>query len=269
MDASGDLPSWAVDWSKSRVTTSLAYRTSAVSCYNAGPPSVVSCSLSLHQAGVTLSLKAKVFDAIVHLSQILDSADLEAGVSDDKNAALRTCIAHATTITVQCSIQQPLEFLGFCKVMTAGKDGSGSRKYADAYTEIFNFLSDAITGEKPTFYGQSYTRKQELPEPYRLTADSFKTRTIGETFEDLKVAFRSALLNRRLCWTKKGYLGLVPRFTRQGDKIIVVPGSSIPFVVRQVGMGSYHFIGECYIDGIMDGQAFNDQGQGLEVIGLV
>jgi hypothetical protein len=92
---------------------------------------------------------------------------------------------------------------------------------------------------------------------------------MGETFQDLKVAFTSALLNRRLCWTKEGHLGLVPRFTRQGDKIIVAPGSPVPFVVREIGTGFCHFIGECYIDGIMDGEAFKTPGQGLEDIGLV
>jgi hypothetical protein len=34
-------------------------------------------------------------------------------------------------------------------------------------------------------------------------------------------------------------------------------------------MRSYRFIGECYIDGIMDGEAFKTPGRGLEDIDLV
>jgi hypothetical protein len=249
--------------------------------------------------GKILSLQAKVFDEIVHLSPILEKADLKADVSATitKNSALRTCIAHARTIPAQCLRRPPLEFSGFCKVMTAGKDGSGRQRYPPlsekiatlpapgcgkdvlqpdhskedpkGYYEILSFLTDAITGVKRTFHNQIHTHRQELTGKHRLTADSLKKRSMGNAFHELKVAFRSALLNRCLCWIKKGHLGLVPRFTNQGDKIIVVPGSPVPFVVREVGMRSYRFIGECYIDGIMDGEAFKTPGRGLEDIDLV
>jgi hypothetical protein len=298
VDASGDLPSWAVDWSKSRATTSLAYSTSAVGCYNAGQYKVRR-GLSIDQTGKILSLQAKVFDEIVHLSSILEKADLEADVSATitKNSALRTCIAHARTIPAQCLRRPPLEFSEFCKVVTAGKDGSGRQRYPPlsekiatfpapgcgkdvlqpdpskedpkGYYEVLSFLTDAITGVKRTFHNQIHTHRQALTGKHQLTADSLKERSMGNAFQELKVAFRSALFNRRLCWTKGGHLGLVPRFTKQGDKVIVVPGSPVPFMVREVGKGSYHFIGECYIDGIMDGEAFKTPGQGLEDIGLV
>jgi hypothetical protein len=154
-------------------------------------------------------------------------------------------------------------------VITAGKDGSGRQKYSDRYTEVLSFLSDAITGEKPTFHLQPYTRRQKVSGQYRMTVKSLETGEIGRTFQDLKEAFKSALLNRCLCWTTKWHLGLVPRFAKQADKIIVVPGSPVPFVVREDGKGMYHFIGECYIDGIMDGEAFRNHGQRLEDGGLV
>lgn len=295
VDVSGDLPSWAVDWSKSRATTSLAYNTSAVGCYNAGE-SKVRRGLSIDQTGKILSFQAKVFEKIAHLSPILENADLETVVSDDHNTALKTCIAHARMVPTK----EKLEFLGFCKVVTAGKDGSGRQKYPppsedDAtleapgceedvsqssrpkkephgYNVILSFLSDAITGENPTFHHQSYSHRQELPEEHsehRLKADSLMKRTLGGAFQDLKVAFKSALLNRRLCWTKEWHLGLVPRFAKEDDLIVVVPGSPVPFVVRQAGKGSYHFIGECYIDGIMDGEAFKMQGKGIEEFDIV
>lgn len=279
VDGSGDLPSWTVDWSKSRVTTSLAYSTSAVNCFDAGQSSTGSSVLGIDQHGRILTLRAKVFDTLAHLSAILDDADLKAAVSDTDNAALRTCIAYAKTVPVHCPVQ--LSFLGFCKVVTAGKDGSGRQKYPHEYTEILSFLSDALTRENPTFHDQPYTSRQQkgmlaaknLQQKGMLTADNLKTRTWGRTFKELQEAFKSAVLNRRLCWTKEGHLGLVPRFAKQDDYVVVVPGSPVPFVVRRVDRGDgrllYRFIGECYVDGIMNGEVVADEERGLRDLDLV
>ena len=266
VDESGELPSWAFDWSKPRVTTSLAYSTSVVGFLNAGQSSGVSCGIRIDQTGRILSLKAKRFDEIFDRSPIFATADLKAAASTANVTALKKCIAYTTTTPANCSVR--LSFLGFCKVVTAGKDGSGRRKYPDDYTEILNLLSDDTTGKSPTFHDQLYTRRQRGD---WLTADDLKSPSpsMGMKFQELKEAFKSALLNRLLCWTKEGHLGLVPRFAKQDDNVVVVPGSPVPFVVRRIGKGTYHFIGECYIDGIMDGEAFENQGQELEDINLV
>jgi hypothetical protein len=50
--------------------------------------------------------------------------------------------------------------------------------------------------------------------------------------------------------------------TRVGDIVCVLFGSDVPFIVRQVGnKGDYKLIGECYVEGIMHGEALD---MGLE-----
>lgn len=268
VDESGDLPSWAVDWSKPRATSSLAYSTSVFNCFYAGQSSATSTSVRVDEIKGILSLNAKVFDTISHLSPILETADLEAAVSDATNTALKTCIAYA--LAAPANQQTKLLFLGFCKVVTAGKDGSGRHSCPAAFTEILSFLCDAVTRQSPTFDDQIYTLRQQKR---RLTLESLKTRSCGRTFVDLKEAFRSAVLNRRLCWTAKGHLGLVPRFAKEGDRVVVVPGSPVPFVVRRASERdagfSYRFVGECYIDGIMHGEVMADSNLGIVDLDLV
>ncbi|KAM0713931.1 hypothetical protein Q7P37_010893 [Cladosporium fusiforme] len=250
MDDSVDVPSWAVDWSKPRVTTSLAFSTSAVSCFDAGKSSTTTGVFRVHECESVLCLNAKMFDTIHHLSPILEDADLEAAVSGTDNMALRTCIAHATSAPPD--LLTKLSFLGFCMLLTAGKDSSGMQKYLAGYTEILSFLSDAVTQNSPTFPDQIYTPRQRKG---RLTLENLKTRSCGKLFQDLRAAFKSAVFNRRLCWTKKGHLGLVPRFAKQGDCVAVVPGSPVPFVIRRAGERKgrllHRLVGESYIDGIM------------------
>jgi hypothetical protein len=45
-------------------------------------------------------------------------------------------------------------------------------------------------------------------------------------------------------------LGLVPDFTRAGDSVCILNGSTTPLVLRKSGQ-SFEVIGECYVNGIM------------------
>jgi hypothetical protein len=262
-----DLPSWVVDWSKPPVTTRLASGTSVFNCFDAGKYPVTASPLQISDDESMLYLKGKVFDTIDHLSSIIQEADLEASASSG-NTGLRMCVAYVTSPPP--NLTTDLSFLGFCKLLTAGKDITGRQKYPDTYTEIFSFLCDTVTGQCPTFADQIYTPRQQKG---RLTLDSLKTRNCGRTFLDLREAYKSAVLNRRLCWTKKGRLGLVPRFARPGDCVVVVPGAPVPFVIRPVGKGevvsAHHFIGESFVDGIMHGEAMADSEIGVIDICLV
>jgi hypothetical protein len=58
---------------------------------------------------------------------------------------------------------------------------------------------------------------------------------------------------RRLVTTDKGYLGLVPAAMVAGDCIAVVPGCSVPLVLRRE-KEMFRVIGECYVHGIMSGE---------------
>jgi Heterokaryon incompatibility protein (HET) len=82
---------------------------------------------------------------------------------------------------------------------------------------------------------------------------------------------QSVVWNRRLTFTKKQKLkGLTPEDTRKGDLICILPGCSVPVVLRKVrpnrrgqedessepGDPHYIFLGECYIHNMMEGEAF-------------
>jgi hypothetical protein len=62
---------------------------------------------------------------------------------------------------------------------------------------------------------------------------------------------------RAFCATKGRYLGWVPRGTEKGDLICVIHGGEAPYILRPdpQGQGHYHIMGDCYIHGIMEGQA--------------
>ncbi|KAH6989738.1 heterokaryon incompatibility protein-domain-containing protein [Ilyonectria sp. MPI-CAGE-AT-0026] len=59
----------------------------------------------------------------------------------------------------------------------------------------------------------------------------------------------------KFCVTKNGRFGLLPPTSQPGDSICVLLGGEVPFVIRPTGSGTYNLVGECYIDGAMDGEA--------------
>jgi Heterokaryon incompatibility protein (HET) len=80
---------------------------------------------------------------------------------------------------------------------------------------------------------------------------------------------QAVVWKRSLILTSRGnFLGLAPSKTREGDLICILYGCSVPIVLRKVDRivpaanksDHYHqFIGECYIHGMMDGEAVRHQ----------
>ena len=71
---------------------------------------------------------------------------------------------------------------------------------------------------------------------------------------------QEVVLNRRLINTVSGRLGLAPEMAKKRDLVCILFGCSVPIVLRQqkdAGTGEEYFqlIGECYIHGIMEGEA--------------
>jgi hypothetical protein len=65
---------------------------------------------------------------------------------------------------------------------------------------------------------------------------------------------------RRICITDRGYIGMAPHLAEQGDLLCFIFGSQVPFLLRHVEDSKemrYRLVGECYIHGMMDGEAFN------------
>jgi hypothetical protein len=54
--------------------------------------------------------------------------------------------------------------------------------------------------------------------------------------------------------TRADRLGQMPRSARLGDAICVFPGARVPYLLRPLRLGTYAVVGECYLNGVMDGQ---------------
>ncbi|KAJ4325090.1 hypothetical protein N0V84_003633 [Fusarium piperis] len=68
-------------------------------------------------------------------------------------------------------------------------------------------------------------------------------------------AFLTLLRSRCFAGTDMGLIGYVPMRAKKGDLVVILYGADVPFVVRREAGGRYSLVGECYMHGIMYGDA--------------
>jgi len=83
-------------------------------------------------------------------------------------------------------------------------------------------------------------------------------RCLRETFIEYIETMSIACASRRFFVSEKGYMGIGPESADNGDMICVLLGCQVPVLIRK-----HHdyqlFIGECFVWGIMDGEAIRDR----------
>jgi hypothetical protein len=70
-------------------------------------------------------------------------------------------------------------------------------------------------------------------------------------------AVRSATMWRVFFITGNGFLGLGPHSVEVGDEVRILIGGSVPFILRRDRQNTFMkflLIGDCYVQGIMDGE---------------
>jgi hypothetical protein len=86
----------------------------------------------------------------------------------------------------------------------------------------------------------------------------------GSVVEKFARRVQEVIWMRRLIITERSLLGLAPELTERQDVICILYGCSVPVILRrcddeETGDDYYKFIGECYVHGLMDGEAFEIQ----------
>ncbi|KAL8872126.1 MAG: hypothetical protein Q9174_002186 [Haloplaca sp. 1 TL-2023] len=114
----------------------------------------------------------------------------------------------------------------------------------DAYTNI-QALKDApsLSEEQTADLKRSIVSMLAQEEKARIFA-----RSLGGFF-----------ISKRIATTIDGFMGAAPLSAREGDGVYILPGAKVPFVLRGRGDGTYRLVGEVYVHGIMQGEAFAER----------
>ena len=258
------LPSWVMDWSLPCLPTEIE-RVGTLSMYNASGNR--EGSVCYNPVNNALGVEAVYIDYVSTIGE----ASRHTQISD-------TC----AVIRAWKLLTSPFE--------------QGVKPYptGELYQDVFwrTLIGDLIrTGTAPNTRGMKSSYRRATKDDYEayrawsmwsrcISRDtfsrtaSFSQRDLDEGISGIHHALKTATASRRFFLTKSGYMGIGPRTTVVGDRVYVFKGGNIPFIVREdrlvtadsdedvsgpsdtpVGDG-FRLIGDCFVHGLMDGQAF-------------
>ena len=268
------VPSWVADWSSSRAPRTLAHASySPRQQYRAAVTRLQRIHI-LPSDRSCLSVVGHVVDRVRHLGRPSRAPTVVGGqfsVLEETFFNLEW-LAEARAIADQfaasvASDRRDIEERLWRTIM--GDRSQAVRPMPARLIPVFrSFLGQiarirdtALLGEpiQQANLPQLETRMAQHPELWEGLVRALHTDEFWE-LSTCQILIGDPLYPRCFCVTDQGRMALLPRNARPDDIVAVVHGSQVPFLIRpntESGPGKLRFelVGECYVHGLMDGEA--------------
>jgi hypothetical protein len=257
----GILPSWVPDWSVSDDTVPLRGMFSRVSTAFinfAATPANALASIHFSDDNNVLGILGHTVDTIVEIGQVYNQS-LEGEVS---------WLQRLERFPYEQAVLNNWEKISRCR---SGIQYVTGEAILDAYWKTIGFGNPDRAKEDFLEWDQSHrsvARRLPLEGLRPLFPIIALPMVVSQGISmfrhdfdmDKVMGFRYALTtsqNRRLFRTQGGYIGLAPALAMSGDRIALFKGGMVPLIIREEGT-RWRLIGDCYIHGMMKGEAFQE-----------
>ena len=232
---------------------------------------VISTSRMLQFQRRAEQVESRIGDLTAHIDSFIakmEHLDLSPSIAEVRMACMRTLVADTTT---------PAKGSTARDVMVRSTNAELRRRFK-ALNDARSVMRGTVNVTKIDWAAVKlldiiwapFTRR-----PFAVTKDQEQSFTLFQVIRFFIEAILFALLGsfrraldlvktlcevgkgRSLFWTK-GYMGLGPQCVEKGDKICIIYGCGTPFLLRPItDKSDYQLVGECYVDGLMDGEALH------------
>jgi hypothetical protein len=269
------LPSWVLDWSNERRNFPLLIVMKSV-VHAAGSSLPV---LSVNSDMDVLTVEGKM---LAHISKLTTSNVDDSLVIDDSITGVAGGSSQGTRRDFgvrQCRAELALRWLQECHLVALGHFRITSELYGSncyeyfARAVMFNPVSgDELHLETVERFKHVLSPLQEILDTLKLWGqESFELDSVEEAdansmvskcaqVDEFLLFFSRHALDRRFCRTDTGHLGWVPVGSEEGDSVCLLFGGDVLYVLRLDGKDHYRLIGECYLEGLMNGEGLDMPG---------
>lgn len=292
------MPSWVPDWRATRPSPlpvpSMVSQSAKSHVGNLGDFRLVTQVKNKTGNGVVCYAACKDLHAVYAFSGsklvargiIVDVVDGLAGSQNEELVQSSRSQTDPVTMASGClPVTVPEILHSVCRSLVLGRQDRYLLFAAplDEYFHVFAWLCAQMVQDLPSSvipeeFRQWFDRTRQLRiQGYsfeKILKDSNEVTNIGSSSPDpvLDESILDTFLNRffdtivrmffRLMITGKGRIGLASEKASKGDLVCVLFGCSVPVLLRQCqnrdGEDVFMFVGECFLDGIMEGQGLDD-----------
>jgi hypothetical protein len=236
-----ELPSWVPDWSQPKYGGGILnryYRFAPTSLFRAAGTSKPRVTMVGDSDRICLEgIRLDTVERVIRIKSILMAKDENSfSVTETR---LQEMAAEVTPLETYPFTGEPF-WTVFFRTLTADRTALSPRINEEYRAKFMNAFGDWKLNDEGM--GQNL--------PARAWAEVSKG--IGAIIED-----------KDMFLTTRGYLGLSQEGFAIGDVVCIFSGGEVPFLLRQAGAlpphdGMFQFLSECYVHGVMDGEAMKN-----------
>jgi hypothetical protein len=258
-----DLPSWVPNWaSKSLPMLSIAPNTVLVdeyglTCYSASGTS--SSSITLIPDTNFISVQGIIFDRITVLGKYPKFDKPTGNPVKPVMRFVHSCIQEIESLLSGDNSSGDLSSISW-RIIICNSSCLTASPTALASDDILGSKYRSLLVACDMFNHEDEKMKG------KWTIEEIKTHiAAGDNFASTAMTYCKT---KRRGKTAKGYVAQLPLLAKDDDVVFIPSGSAIPILLRKMGDG-YSVVGECYVHGIMDGEAFQMTDMELQSITII
>jgi hypothetical protein len=233
------IPTWVPDWNCKEIVLPFVEFDGPEGKHRAGESrGLDTCA---YEGTDVLRVKGVVVDTV--------SASLPSGLTPELNHHKETTLLRS--MIEWCMETQPRPTASVLSTtLTAGRDFNGALvkdNNDDDEQHLADFAAFLLSLDPKGF-------QRFWPEDASVLAELALRLGNPDTLRD---KLSSYVYYRSVFRTVSGKVGLGPAAVKEGDLVVVLWGGQVPYVLRRrrEGQGTYAFVGECYVEGLMRGEA--------------
>ncbi|KAF5133336.1 Heterokaryon incompatibility protein 6, OR allele [Metarhizium anisopliae] len=258
--------SWVPDWSSKRLAGML-WRHPNSSSYRASGVVDEELKMMLGDDGLTLITEGVQVDCIKELGPQFFGVSENGVVKTEKFPGSFKNLADSREVALNGSLSEPYVTgisltEAFWRTLVGDRTPSGTRPADPIFATYFQAVEGFIKTLRkcgpdmnplnPSLGAEEQERLGSDITYYALDSGRFANVAGPHTRE------------RMFATTERGYMGMIPPYSRVGDAVFIIPGAQVPFLLRRqrtadngvsdLEGGKWQLVGESYFHGMMDGE---------------
>jgi hypothetical protein len=275
-DPERGMPSWVPDWADTGLGSSFSFKSQSGE-YALGFDAAKAATVKRHAVidGSILRVSGHKFKKITGVGEVMNPYTEEDSLAASLTASrIRPISLLAQLLTTWFAWEETIDYRSGRTYPTGGtiKEAYARTLVLDHFNSGFTHTDIERLLESRKFLGLDWSWIKivgprtigaigwaENKLPFFMSVH-LKDKKPGQKpqFDSIALDQFTRMLFRRMFLTEGGYIGVAPPQAREGDSIFLVKGSRVPLVMRPHKDDTWELIGDCYVHGVMHGEAFQE-----------